>query len=61
MKQLEPSFLLIETQNVTTTLQNSLALSYNFKHMLTWKHTAWKPTQPGNPTSRYLSKGNENK
>ena len=53
MKQLEPSFLLIETQNVTTTLQNSLALSYNFKHMLT--------TQPGNPTSRYLSKGNENK
>ena len=53
MKQLEPPFLLIEMQNVTTTLQNSLVVSYNFKHMLT--------TQPGNPTSRYLSQGNENK
>ena len=34
-------------------LQNSWAVSYNFKHMLT--------AQPGNPTSRYLSKGSENK
>ena len=53
MKQLKPSFLLIEMQNVTTTLQNSLVVSYNFKHVLT--------TQPGNPASRYLSKENENK